>query len=269
MRKKETMKKLTIIKTGGNIIDNSESLSRFLEIFSTLPAKKILVHGGGKTATELCVKLGIEPKMTEGRRITDIDTLRVVTMVYAGLVNKNIVAKLQSGGQNAIGLTGADGNIIKAEKRPVTTIDYGYVGNLNNHSVSVQMLDNLLKADLIPVFCAITHDGKGGLLNTNADTIASVIAVAMSRLYKTELIYCFEKKGVLKDVNDDTTVVKEIKANEFEGLKADGIITNGMIPKLYNAFEAIKQGVSAVYIGKADELTELKTGKFGTKLSAN
>lgn len=260
------MEKLTIIKIGGNVIDNSEALHDFLRDFSAMPGKKILVHGGGKIATELSTKLGIEPKMVDGRRITDIDTLRVVTMVYAGLVNKNIVAQLQAVSANAIGLTGADGNIIKAKKRPVKEIDYGFVGDLDDSSVQTKMLDNLLKADFLPVFSAITHDGQSQLLNTNADTIASVIAVAMSKIYQTELIYCFEKKGVLKDVNDDASVVREVKSADFEGLKADGTVAGGMIPKLQNAFDAIAKGVSAVYIGKADELIELETGDFGTKL---
>lgn len=257
---------LTIIKIGGNVIDNSENLHRFLLDFTALPGDKILVHGGGKIATELGESLGIEAKMVEGRRITDIETLRIVTMVYAGLINKNMVAQLQAKGSNAIGLTGADGNVIQAKKRPVKEIDYGFVGDLDENSVSSTTLDNLLKAGLVPVLCAITHDGETQLLNTNADTIASSVAVAMAGLYETRLVYCFEKKGVLKDVNDDGSVVREIKAAEFEGLKADGTVVGGMIPKLHNAFEAIKKGVSAVYIGKADELTELATGTFGTKM---
>ena len=260
------MKQLTIIKIGGNVIDNSENLHQFLLDFTALPGDKILVHGGGKIATELGESLGIEAKMVDGRRITDIETLRIVTMVYAGLINKNMVVQLQAKGNNAIGLTGADGNIIEAKKRPVKEIDYGFVGDLDENSVSSATLDNLLKAGLTPVLCAITHDGDTQLLNTNADTIASAIAVAMSSLYETRLIYCFEKKGVLRDVNDDTTLVKEIKANEFEGLKADGTVADGMIPKLHNAFEAIKKGVSAVYIGKADELKALEIDCFGTKL---
>lgn len=261
------MKQLTIIKIGGNVIDNSANLHQFLLDFTALPGDKILVHGGGKIATELGESLGIEAKMVEGRRITDIETLRIVTMVYAGLINKNMVAQLQAKGSNAIGLTGADGNIIKARKRPVKEIDYGFVGDLDENSVSSTMLDSLLKAGLVPVLCAITHDGDTQLLNTNADTIASSVAVAMSALYETRLVYCFEKKGVLKDVNDDDSVVREIKANEFEGLKADGTVQGGMIPKLHNAFEAIKKGVSAVYIGKADELSELAEGTFGTKMN--
>ncbi|GAA3966778.1 acetylglutamate kinase [Pedobacter ginsengiterrae] len=275
------MKQLTIIKIGGNVIDNSENLHQFLLDFTALPGDKILVHGGGKIATELGESLGIQAKMVEGRRITDIETLRIVTMVYAGLINKNMVAQLQAKGSNAIGLTGADGNIIKAKKRPIVTkthgtppgplagevIDYGFVGDLDDNSVSSNTLDSLLNAGLTPVLCAITHDGDTQLLNTNADTIASAVAVAMSALYETRLVYCFEKKGVLKDVNDDNSVVREIKADEFEGLKADGTVQGGMIPKLYNAFEAIKKGVSAVYIGKADELAELAAGTFGTKMN--
>ncbi|MET4080681.1 acetylglutamate kinase [Pedobacter sp. UYP30] len=275
-------RKLTIIKIGGNVIDNSENLHQFLLDFIALAGDKILVHGGGKVATELGKTLGIEPKMVEGRRITDIETLRIVTMVYAGLINKNMVAQLQAKGCNAIGLSGADGNIIKAKKRPVTKvspsggnlegakaeeIDFGFVGDLDENSVSTTTLDNLLKAKLIPVLCAITHDGNSQLLNTNADTIASAVAVAMSSVYETRLVYCFEKKGVLKDINDETSVVREIKSTDFEGLKADGTVAGGMIPKLHNAFEAIKKGVSAVYIGKADELDELEKGTFGTKMN--
>ncbi|MFN0291644.1 acetylglutamate kinase [Pedobacter helvus] len=260
------MQKLTIIKIGGNVIDNSENLHHFLQDFTALEGPKILIHGGGKIATETSAAMGIEAKMIDGRRITDIDTLRVVTMVYAGLINKNMVAQLQAKGNNAIGLTGADGNIIKAKKRPVKAIDYGFVGDLEESSVSSTMLDSLLKAGLTPVLCAITHDGDTQLLNTNADTIASAVAVAMSSVYETHLVYCFEKKGVLKDVNDDATVVREIRASEFEGLKADGTVAGGMIPKLHNAFEAINKGVAAVYIGKADELGEIEKRNFGTKL---
>ncbi|RZK43887.1 MAG: acetylglutamate kinase [Pedobacter sp.] len=260
------MKALTIIKIGGNVIDNSEKLHRFLLDFTDLPGDKILVHGGGKIATELSESLGIEAKMVDGRRITDIETLRIVTMVYAGLINKNMVAQLQAKGANAIGLTGADGNIILAKKRPVKTVDYGFVGDLDQNSIAVGTLVSLLSAGLIPVFCAITHDGDSQLLNTNADTIASAIAVAMSTQYTTQLVYCFEKKGVLKDVNDDNSVVREIRTNEFEDLQADGIVAGGMIPKLHNAFEAIKNGVSAVYIGKSDDLSDLKIGAFGTKM---
>jgi acetylglutamate kinase len=261
------MDKLYVIKIGGNIIDNSAKLHQFLLDFKAIPGYKILIHGGGKIATELGDSLGVTAKMVDGRRITDIETLRIVTMVYAGLINKNMVAQLQAKGCNAIGLTGADGNIIKAVKRPVKEIDYGFVGDLDEHSVSADTMDSLLKAGLIPVLCAITHDGDSQLLNTNADTIASAVAVAMSGRYETSLIYCFEKRGVLRDVEDDFSLVPEIRLAEFEGLKADGTVSGGMIPKLHNAFEAIKSGVKDVYIGKADELPEVDNQKFGTRLT--
>jgi len=261
------MKQLTIIKIGGNVIDNSEKLHQFLLDFRAIPGDKILIHGGGKIATELGISLGIEPRMVEGRRVTDIDTLRIVTMVYAGLINKNMVAQLQAKGCNAIGLTGADGNIIRAVKRPVKTIDYGFVGDLDADSVSVTALDNLIKGNFVPVLCAITHDGNTQLLNTNADTIASAVAVAMSAIYETRLVYCFEKKGVLRDVDDETTLVTTIKSSDFETLKEEGVVSGGMIPKLHNAFEAIRQGVKTVYIGKADELSEINTTGFGTRLT--
>jgi len=259
-------KQLTVIKIGGNVIDNSEKLHQFLLDFTALEGDKILVHGGGKIATELGTSLGIEPKLVDGRRITDIETLRIVTMVYAGLINKNMVAQLQAQGCNAIGLSGADGNVIRAKKRPVKEIDYGYVGDLNESSVSVATLESLLSGKLIPVLCAITHDGDTQLLNTNADTIASAVAVAMSTVYDVRLVYCFEKKGVLRDVEDEDSLVAEIKSVEFEGLQAEGVVSGGMIPKLHNAFEAIRQGVSAVYIGKADELPQIDTTGFGTRL---
>jgi acetylglutamate kinase len=260
------MEKLNVIKIGGNVIDNSAKLHQFLLDFTALPGYKILVHGGGKIATELGDSLGVTAKMVEGRRITDIETLRIVTMVYAGLINKNMVAQLQAKNCNAIGLTGADGNIIKATKRPVKDIDYGFVGDLKDDSVSSTTLGNLLKAGLIPVLCAITHDGDSQLLNTNADTIASAVAIAMANSYDTSLIYCFEKKGVLKDVDDEFSLVSEIRQHEFEGLKADGTISGGMIPKLHNAFEAIKKGVKDVYIGNSDELSEINNQRFGTRL---
>lgn len=260
------MKKLSVIKIGGNVIDNSEKLHQFLLDFRDLPGDKILIHGGGKIATELGVSLGVEAKMVEGRRITDIETLRIVTMVYAGLINKNMVAQLQAKGCNAIGLTGADGNIIKAVKRPVKDIDYGYVGDLDATSVAAGTLDSLLSAGLVPVLCAITHDGDSQLLNTNADTIASAVAVAMSGLYDTSLIYCFEKRGVMRDIDDDNSLVTEIPMDQFENLKQEGVVSGGMIPKLHNAFEAIRSGVTAVYIGKADELPQINGNNFGTRL---
>jgi len=262
------MEPLYVIKIGGNVIDNSENLHNFLNDFASLKGKKILIHGGGKIATDISHTLGIEPKMVDGRRITDIETLRVVTMVYAGLINKNIVAQLQRVDCNAIGLTGADANLIKATRRPVKDIDYGFVGDLNANSVDSEKLGSLLQTGVIPVFSAITHDGEGQLLNTNADTIASSIAVAMSGLYKTSLVYCFEKKGVLKDVNSDESVIREISSSEFEGLKATNIIAGGMLPKLENAFKAITSGVNEVYIGKSDELAYLNEELFGTRLFA-
>lgn len=261
----QPMNPLTIVKIGGNVIDNSENLHHFLEDFSALKGAKILVHGGGKVATDLGISMGVEAKMVDGRRITDIQTLRIVTMAYAGLINKNIVAQLQARSCNAIGLTGADGNTIKAVKRPVKTIDYGFVGDLDAHSVNVDTISSLLQANLIPVFCAITHDGDTQLLNTNADTVASAIAVAMSVGYETTLMYCFEKRGVLRDVEDEDSLVTEIRSDEFESLQEQGVVSGGMIPKLHNAFEAIKSGVKEVYIGHADEL--LKEGKrTGTRL---
>jgi acetylglutamate kinase len=262
------MEKLYVIKIGGNVIDNSENLYNFLNDFAGIKGRKILIHGGGKLATDLSHTMGIEPKMVEGRRITDIETLRIVTMVYAGLINKNIVAQLQRFECNAIGLTGADANLIRANRRPVKEIDYGFVGDLNGDSVDKDKLSKLLQTNLIPVFSAITHDGEGQLLNTNADTIASAIAIALSSLYEVSLVYCFEKKGVLTDVADDESVIRQISSSEFEKLKAEEIVAGGMLPKLENAFKAINSGVSEVYIGKSDELALLNEQLFGTRLFA-
>lgn len=258
--------KLYVIKIGGNVIDNSENLYYFLQDFAAMEGAKVLIHGGGKIATELAKTLGIESKMVDGRRITDIHTLRVVTMVYAGLINKNIVAQLQKGNCNAIGLTGADANLIRASKRPVKEVDYGYVGDLHATSVATNKLSALIEEGLVPVFAPITHDGEGQLLNTNADTIASNIAVALSEKYDVSLVYCFEKKGVLRDITDEESAIPEISSAEFETLKADNIIAGGMLPKLQNAFAAITTGVKEVYIGKADELKNINKGSFGTRL---
>ncbi len=266
----EKKDKLYIIKIGGNVIDNSENLYNFLKDFTDLDGYKILVHGGGKVATQLSETLGIEAKLVEGRRITDIETLRVVTMVYGGLINKNIVAQLQRFGTNAIGLTGADGNFIRTKKRPVKTIDYGFVGDIDDKSIDTESISNLMNAGFTPAFCALTHDGEGQLLNTNADTIASALAVSLSKLYETTLIYCFEKKGVLKDVNDDDSLIQDIDPVKYEELKIKQIIHSGMIPKLDNAFTAISCGVKAVIIGHSDDLGKLKDKKpFGTLLSHN
>lgn len=258
-------KALYIIKVGGHVIDDSATLHEFLKAFKRLKGLKILVHGGGKTATEIAHDLGIEAKLVHGRRITDIESLRVVTMVYAGLINKNLVAQLQAIRCNAIGLSGADGNMIQARKRIFTDIDYGFVGDLDQQLIHINNLTLLLENGLVPVFSAITHDGKGQLLNTNADTIASILARALSKQYDTQLIYCFDKKGVLLDVNDDNSLLSEINPERFEHLKSNGLIADGMIPKLENAFQAIADGVKVVYIGKADELDQLNTS-FGTKL---
>jgi acetylglutamate kinase len=261
---------LYIIKIGGNVIDNSENLYNFLKDFTALKGNKILVHGGGKVATQLSETLGIEPKMVDGRRITDIETLRIVTMVYGGLINKNIVAQLQRFGTNAIGLTGADGNFIRTKKRPVKTIDYGFVGDIDETSIDNTGIKQLMNAGLAPVFCAITHDGEGQLLNTNADTIASALAVSLAKLYETTLIYCFEKKGVLKDINDEDSLITDIDAKYYEELKQQQIIHSGMLPKLDNAFTAITCGVKAVIIGHANNLGLLNENKkFGTRLSKN
>lgn len=266
--KNEGKNNLYVIKIGGNVIDNSENLYRFLKDFNALPGKKILVHGGGKVATQLSETLGIEPKLVDGRRITDIETLRVVTMVYGGLINKNIVAQLQRFGTNAIGLTGADGDFIRAKKRPVKMIDYGYVGDLDDRSVNAENIDSLMNAGFTPVFCALTHDGQGQMLNTNADTIASALAVALSKIYYTTLIYCFEKKGVLKDINDEGSLISGITPRYYEELKEQQVIHSGMLPKLDNAFSAINCGVGKVIIGHSADLGNLTTGEpFGTHLN--
>lgn len=260
------MSRLLIIKIGGNIIDHPEGLSRFLEKFASLRGNKILVHGGGKIATRIAAELGVEAKLVEGRRVTDEAMLRVVTMVYAGLTNKQLVASLQAQGCNAIGLSGADGNGIQTVKRPVREVDYGFVGDILPDSVDIHTVATLIEGGLIPVFSAITHDGKGQLLNTNADTIASALAVALSAMYETSLVYCFEKKGVLLDVNDENSAIPEIRIGEFEELKVSGVVADGMIPKLHNAFDAISKGVSEVCIGHADDLHLLQQKQFGTRM---
>jgi len=259
--------KLYVIKIGGNVIDNSENLHRFLKDFVALEGLKVLVHGGGKVATQISSSMGIEAQLIDGRRITDMETLRVVTMVYAGLINKNMVAQLQRYHNNAIGLTGADGNFIRAKKRPVKTIDYGFVGDLDEGSVQATGIGKLLDASFTPVFCALTHDGDGQLLNTNADTIAAALAVALAAIYETTLIYCFEKKGVLQDINDEDSLIREMDPERYENLKLEKIVSAGMLPKLDNAFAAIKSGVKEVIIGQADELHFLNSEtSFGTTL---
>ena len=246
--------KLSIIKIGGNIIEDETSLYDFLKLFSNLEGNKILVHGGGKRATHIASKLGIESKMVNGRRITDAETLEVITMVYGGLVNKNIVAKLQALNIDAIGLTGADINSIKSEKRPVKEVDFGFVGDVKE--VASNSIDKLLQADFTPVFCAITHDGKGQLLNTNADTIASQVAIGMSKIYETSIYYCFELNGVLQDFSDKNSVIKNINSKKYQELLNDGIIADGMLPKLENCFDALKNGVHQVKMGNTSILTK-------------
>ncbi|SFU37884.1 N-acetylglutamate kinase [Pustulibacterium marinum] len=253
---------LKVIKIGGNIIENETALEAFLTDFATIEGPKILVHGGGKLATQLAEKLGIETQMVEGRRITDAETLKVIIMVYGGFANKTIVAKLQAKDCNAIGLSGADGNAITAVKRPVKTIDYGFVGDIE--SVNSKTISALLESGLTPVFCAISHDGNGQLFNTNADTIASTIATGMSSLYDVALYYCFEKNGVMKDINDDDSVIEHINAENYQKLLDDKIIIDGMIPKLHNAFEALKQNVSKVCIGNTKMILEKEGAKHTT-----
>lgn len=248
------MSQLTILKIGGNIIDVPYLLEKFISDFVKIEVPKILIHGGGKLASELSAKMGIETKMHEGRRITDYETLKLVTMVYAGLINKEIVAGFQKDGCNAIGLSGADANIIPATRRAPQPIDFGYVGDVNPQMINDRFLFSLLSMGITPVICAITHDGNGSLLNTNADTIASSIAIAMSKHYSTKLVYCFEKNGVLLDPDDDDSVISLITYDHFQNLKKEGIISKGMIPKLDNAFKAISNGVSEVEIKHASNL---------------
>lgn len=262
------MQSLSIIKIGGNIIDNPAKLEKFLADFSQLQGSKILVHGGGKVATQISASLGIEAKMVDGRRITDAETLKVVTMVYAGLINKNIVARLQAFNCNAIGLTGADGNIIPATKRKTAGIDYGFVGDIDSALVQTENLKLFLDNRITPVFAPVTHDGKGQLLNTNADTVASALAVSLAKHFETRLLYCFERKGVLQDINDEGSVIPEIASGDYPALKEKGIISEGMIPKIDNAFDAINKGVKSVFICHADELLNIinKGEKKGTEL---
>lgn len=242
---------LTIYKIGGGIIDDAAELTKFLELLAQTSGLKILVHGGGKGASTMMRDLGLTPQLINGRRVTDAATLDIVTMFYAGKTNKQVVAELQKLGVNALGLSGADGNIIQGNKRPVKDIDYGFVGDLTPASVNKTLLRQLLEVGLTPVLCPIIHDGHGQLLNTNADTIASAVAVALADFYTVTLHYCFEKNGVLRDVADDQSVIQEISLEKYAELKQQGIIADGMLPKLENAFAALHQGVSRVIIGHA------------------
>ncbi len=254
---------LTIIKVGGAVVEDSNSLSTLLDDFAKISGPKILVHGGGRAADKMLNRLGVEIKKVDGRRITDEQTIEVVTMVYAGLVNKNIVAQLQRRSINAMGFTGADLNIIRSVKRPVQTIDYGYVGDVVG--VQTNVLFSLISQGAVPVVSPITHDGNGQLLNTNADTIASELARALAKNCSVKLVYCFEKPGVLLNANDDNSVISNLTYNMFKEYQESGVISEGMIPKLDNGFDAIKQGVASVVITNTQGIST----NGGTKLIIN
>ncbi|NDW12065.1 acetylglutamate kinase [Bacteroides sp. 214] len=254
------MEKLTVIKVGGKIVEEQDTLNQLLADFANIEGYKVLVHGGGRSATKLAAQLGIESKMVNGRRITDAETLKVVTMVYGGLVNKNIVAGLQAKGVNALGLTGADMGVIRSEKRPVKEIDYGFVGDVKQ--VNGALLADFIRKDIVPVMAPLTHDGNGHMLNTNADTIAGETAKALAAHFDVTLVFCFEKKGVLRDEHDDDSVIPHINRQEFEAYVADGTIQGGMIPKLENSFDAINAGVSEVVITLASAIG----GAEGTRI---
>lgn len=258
---------INVVKIGGGIIEDSAQLNIFLQSFAQIQGPKILVHGGGRLATTLATKLGIESKMVEGRRITDDATLEVVTMVYGGLANKNIVAQLQSMNINALGLTGADGNVILSHKRQNSSVDYGWVGDVDK--VNTSFLKNLISIGITPVIAPLTHDGKGKILNTNADTMASEVANALAQIgEKVQLIFGFELDGVLRDFNDKSSVIPEITAEKFAALKAQNIISEGMIPKLTSSFKSIEAGVSAVKICHALKVGEAVNNNQGTKIVA-
>jgi len=258
------MEKLLVIKIGGNVVDDEECLATFLQDFASLPYAKILVHGGGVLATKMAADLGISQDIIDGRRITDAATLKVVTMVYGGYVNKQIVSGLQAYNCNAAGFTGADGNLITAHKRINASINYGFVGDVD--AVNIEFLQMLLRHQIVPVIAPVTHDGKGQLLNTNADTIAQEIALSLSKCFNTSLVYCFEKPGVLQNVLDESSVIKKINRQSFAKLKEDGIIHSGMLPKLDNAFVALQKGVNSVVIGKAKDIKLLIEKKAGTSV---
>lgn len=257
----EIKQKLKVVKIGGKLIENEQMFAEFIADFVKLKAPKILIHGGGNLATEIANKLGFETKMIEGRRITDENSMKVITMVYGGLLNKQLVAKLQEKKCNAIGLCGADGMSIVSEKRPVKEIDYGFVGDIVE--VNESFISGLLRQGLVPVFSAISCSRSGELFNTNADSVASEIAVAMKN-YDTELYYCFEKKGVLENMNSEDSVIRELDHKKYQYLKEKGMISDGMLPKLHNCFEALKGGVKNVYLGDA---SLLKAHSISTKIT--
>ena len=257
---KNMREKLTVIKVGGKIVEEEATLHKLLDDFAAIEGYKVLVHGGGRSATKLAAQLGIESQMVNGRRITDAETLKVVTMVYGGLVNKNIVAGLQARGVNALGLTGADMDVIRSVKRPVKEVDYGFVGDVKQ--VNDAFLADLIHKGVVPVMAPLTHDGDGHMLNTNADTIAGETAKALAGLFDVTLVFCFEKKGVLRSEDDDDSVIPQITPEEFKQYVADGVIQGGMIPKLENSFEALNAGVSEVVITLASAIN----GNSGTRI---
>ena len=258
--KKFLMESVKIVKIGGNVIDKPDFLQEVLKKFVQLDGHKVLVHGGGAIATQLGEQLGIKSQMVNGRRVTDAETLKLVTMVYGGLLNKKIVASLQTYDCNALGLTGADGNLIPAHKREAGEVDYGYVGDFSPSHINNYLLFSLFSAGVVPVLAPLTHDGYGNMLNTNADTIAAGIATALSGQFNTQLIYCFEMKGVMMDIKDPDSVIPEIDVQHYRELKEKGIVAAGMLPKLDNAFNALKDGVESVRICHASELDEPKSG---------
>lgn len=255
------MQKLTIVKVGGAVVEDPAQLDRLLRDFSAIDGPKVLVHGGGRRATQIAARLGIESRMVAGRRVTDADTLQVVTMVYGGLVNKTIVAGLQAAGVNALGLTGADMDVIRSHRRPVKDVDYGFVGDVDR--ADGRALSTLIEAGITPVMAPLTHDGRGTILNTNADTIASETARALAKLYDVTLVFCFEKNGVLANPDDDNSVIPLITPADYVRLKASGAVAGGMIPKLDNAFRALNDGVKRVIITRATAID----GKHGTVIS--
>lgn len=259
------MESLYVIKIGGNIVDNPALLTTCLQAFAQVKGQAILVHGGGKMATSMAQSMGVEQTMVDGRRITDEATLKIVTMVYAGYINKNIVAQLQALGVSAMGLSGADGNLIQAHKRNHAQIDYGFVGDID--TVNTNLLLQLLSTNTKLVVAPITHDGKGQLLNTNADTIAQSLATALASTFKVHLIYGFEKEGVLKDINDSNSVIARMDKTIYATLKDQKLIFEGMIPKIDNAYQALDNGVASVIIGKAEKMNELMNGTTGTTIT--
>jgi acetylglutamate kinase len=257
------------VKIGGNVIDDDSVLNRFIESFSAISGPKILIHGGGKLATQYSKRLGIETKLIDGRRITDDDTIQIVVMTYAGWINKRIVALLQSKSCNALGITGADAELIPAIKRPITDIDYGWVGDVLTEKINISFLTNLLEQNISPVIAPVTCNAEGQLLNVNADTIAQAVAESLAKYFSVSLIYCFEMNGVLNNVNDPSSVIDEIKSDEVNRLKNEGIISGGMIPKIDNAVNAILQGVNKVVIGNSDFIIQMANGQkgYGTIIS--